>query len=84
MIYFTVLDAIGHIGIDRTMLAVRESTANAKLEPNRLTDIELLLDTLWADLVIGVGSFVSETASRVAAGWKRLRSQRNGTVAEAV
>ena len=64
VIYFTVLDAIGGIGLGRTILVVQELVAGGKLDPQQLAGIELLLNTLWDDPVIGgVGSFVSETAS---------------------
>ena len=64
VIYFAVLDAIGGIGLGRTMLVIREMTSGGKLDPQQLAGIELLLNTLWDDPVIGgVGSFVSETAS---------------------
>ena len=64
VIYFTVLDAIGGIGLGRTILVVQQLAAGGKLDPHQLAGVELLLNTLWVDPVIGgVGSFVSETAS---------------------
>jgi hypothetical protein len=64
VIYFTVLDAIGGIGLGRTILAVQDLAAAGKLSPQQVEGAELLLNTLWVDpLVGGVGSFVSETAS---------------------
>lgn len=63
-IYFTVLDAIGGIGLGRTILVVQGLVAGGKLDPHQMAAMELLLNTVWADPVIGgVGSFVSETAS---------------------
>lgn len=64
VIYFTVLDAIGGIGLGRTILVVEGLVAGGKLDPQQLAGVELLLNTLWIDpLIGGVGSFVSETAS---------------------
>jgi hypothetical protein len=61
---FTVLDAIGGIGLGRTILAVQELVAAGKLSPTQFDGIVLLLNTLWVDpLVGGVGSVVSLTAS---------------------
>ena len=64
VIYFTVLDAIGGIGLGRSILAVQSLAAAGKLSPQQVEGAALLLNTLWVDpLVGGVGSFVSETAS---------------------
>lgn len=64
VIYFTVLDAIGGIGLGRTILTVQSLTEAGKLNPQQVAGIELLLNTIWTDSLIGgVGSFVSETAS---------------------
>ncbi|TAJ32350.1 MAG: hypothetical protein EPO64_01255 [Nitrospirae bacterium] len=61
---FTVLDAIGGIGLGRTLLAVQELVATGKLSPSQVEGVVLLLNTLWVDpLVGGVGSVVSLTAS---------------------
>lgn len=69
VISFTVLDAIGGIGLGRTILVVQGLVAGGKLDPQQLAGIEMLLNTLWVDPVIGgVGSFVSETASWAALG----------------
>jgi hypothetical protein len=63
-IYFTVLDAIGGIGLGRTIVVVQTLAAGGKFDPQQMAGIELLLNTLWVDPVVGgVGSFVSETAS---------------------
>lgn len=63
-IYFTVLDAIGGIGLGRTILTVQGLVANGKLSPQQFDGVVLLLNTTWTDpLIGGVGSFVSETAS---------------------
>jgi len=64
LIYFTVLDAIGGIGLGRTILTVESLVADGKLSPQQFDGIVLLLNTIWTDpLIGGVGSFVSETAS---------------------
>ncbi len=64
VVYFTVLDGIGGIGLGRTILVVQELVARGKLSPAQLDGVVLLLNTLWVDPVVGgVGSFVSETAS---------------------
>jgi hypothetical protein len=64
LIYFTVLDAIGGIGLGRTILTVQSLVADGKLSPQQFDGIVLLLNTIWTDpLIGGVGSFVSETAS---------------------
>src|SRR3990167_4759323 len=61
---FTILDAIGGIGLGRTLLVVQELVTGGKLSPAQLDGVVLLLNTLWVDPVVGgVGSFVSETAS---------------------
>lgn len=67
VVYLAVLDAIGGIGLGRSILTVQSLAASGKLSPQQVEGAALLLDTLWADpLVGGVGSFVSETASRAA------------------
>ena len=59
-VYFTVLDAIGGIGLGRTIVVVE----SLKLSQQQLDPIILLLNTMWTDpFVGGVGSFVSLTAS---------------------
>ena len=64
LIYFTVLDGIGGIGLGRTIVVVQNLVADGKLTPQQLDGIVLLLNTIWVDpLIGGVGSFVSHTAS---------------------
>jgi hypothetical protein len=64
VIDFTVLDAIGGIGLGRSILTVQSLAAAGKLNPQQVEGAVLLLDMLSVDpLVGGVGSFVSETAS---------------------
>src|SRR5262249_30203986 len=63
-VYFTVLDAIGGIGLGRTILVVQELVRDGKLNPTQFDGVVLLLNQLWTDpLIGGVGSFVSQTAS---------------------
>ncbi len=64
LVYFTVLDAIGGIGLGRTILVVQDLVSAGKLSPQQSDGVAALLNALWTDPWIGgVGSFVSETAS---------------------
>ncbi len=64
LIYFTVLDAIGGIGLGRTILVVQGLLAEGKLSQQQFDGVVLMLNTMWVDpLVGGVGSFVSQTGS---------------------
>jgi hypothetical protein len=59
-VYFTVLDAIGGIGLGRTIVVVE----SLKLDEKQLDVVKMLLNRMWTDpLVGGVGSFISLTAS---------------------
>ena len=59
-VYFTVLDAIGGIGLGRTIVVVE----SLKLDDKQLDVVKMLLNKMWTDpLVGGVGSYVSLTAS---------------------
>ena len=63
-IYFTVLDAIGGIGLGRTLLIVQGLMADGKISPAQFDGIVSLLNTLWTDpLIGGIGSFVSLNGS---------------------
>src|SRR5262245_56153792 len=63
-VYFTVLDAIGDIGLGRSIVVVQELVKDGKLSPTQFDGIVLLLNQLWTDpWTGGVGSFVSLTAS---------------------
>jgi len=63
-IYFTVLDAIGGIGLGKTILVVEQLVADGKLTPQQVEGVALVLNTTWVDpLIGGIGSFVSLTAS---------------------
>ncbi len=67
-VYYTVLDAIGGIGLGRT-IEITERLAKAPtdgehLSPDQLTGVILVLNTTWTDpWVGGVGSFISELGS---------------------
>lgn len=85
LIYYTVLDAIGGIGLGETILTVQRLLAEGRLAPAQLDGITLLLNTVWTDpWVGGVGSFISETgswavfAATVAAGASILLARRRG------
>ncbi len=59
-VYFTVLDAIGGIGLGRTIVVVE----SLKLDDKQLDVVKMLLNKMWTDpLVGGIGSFISLTAS---------------------
>jgi hypothetical protein len=63
-VYFTVLDAIGGIGLGKTILVVEQLVADGKLTPQQVEGVALVLNTTWVDpLIGGIGSFVSLTAS---------------------
>ena len=63
-IYYTVLDAIGGIGLGRTIITTEAMAASGQLNPQQLDGVILLLNTMWTDpLVGGVGSVVSLTGS---------------------
>jgi hypothetical protein len=64
LIYYTVLDAIGGIGLGRSIAAVQRLAAEGRLTPTQVEGSAILLDTVWTDpLVGGVGSVVSQTGS---------------------
>ena len=63
-IYYTVLDAIGGIGLGRTIMTTEAMAASGQLNPQQLHGVIQLLNTMWTDpLVGGVGSVVSLTGS---------------------
>ncbi len=83
LIYYTVLDAIGGIGLGRTILLVQQMQAQGTLTPQQVDGVVLLLNRLWVDpWAGGVGSFVSLTGSwavfaasvflAAALGWTRV------------
>jgi hypothetical protein len=64
LIYYTALDAIGGIGLGRSMLTAEAMAASGQLSPQQLDGVVLLLNTMWTDpWVGGVGSFISQTGS---------------------
>jgi hypothetical protein len=68
VIYYTVLDAIGGIGLGRTIqITERLAAAPADqphLTPDQVTGVALVLNETWTDpWVGGVGSFISQTGS---------------------
>jgi hypothetical protein len=64
LIYYTVLDGIGGIGLGRTILTAENLTATGQLSTQQMDGVVLLLNTIWTDPWIGgVGSFVSQTGS---------------------
>ena len=64
VIYYTVLDAIGGIGLGRTLITSQAMAASGQLDPRQLDGVIMLLNAMWTDpLVGGVGSFISLTGS---------------------
>ena len=64
MIYYTVLDSIGGIGLGRELLVLKELQDTGALTAVDAKTIATFLDRMWVDpWVGGVGSFVSLTGS---------------------
>ena len=64
LVYYTVLDAIGGIGLGQTIVTVQNLVADGRLNPQQLEGIVLLLNTMWTDPWIGgVRSVISQTGS---------------------
>lgn len=64
VIYYTVLDAIGGIGLGKSIEATQNLAAEGRLTPEQVKGVALVLDKTWTDpWVGGVGSFVSQTGS---------------------
>jgi hypothetical protein len=64
LIYYTALDAIGGIGLGRSILTTQSLAASGQLNPQQLDGVVLLLNTMWTDpWAGGVGSFISQTGS---------------------
>lgn len=64
LIYFTVLDGIGGIGLGRQILVAQGQAAGGQLSAEQLDTVAAFLNTMWVDpWVGGVGSVVSLTAS---------------------
>lgn len=64
LIYYTVLDAVGGIGLGRTIVLTQAMLADGQLNPDQLKAVAAVLDATWVDhWVGGVGSVISESAS---------------------
>ena len=64
LVYYTALDAIGGIGLGRTILTTQAMVASGQLSQQQLDGVVLLLNAMWTDpWVGGVGSFISQTGS---------------------
>jgi hypothetical protein len=64
LIYYTVLDGIGGIGLGRTIVVVEKLVADGTLTRAQHEGIILLLNKMWIDPYVGgMGSLVSRTGS---------------------
>jgi hypothetical protein len=82
VIYYTVLDATGGIGLGRTIVIAQELASSGQLDAQQLKGVILLLNTMWTDpWVGGVGSYISETGSWAAFAAPPDRRSRLGPVA---
>jgi hypothetical protein len=64
LIFYTVLDAIGGIGLGRTIEATQRLAAEGQLSPEQVDGVALVLNAVWTDPIAGgVGSLVSQTGS---------------------
>lgn len=64
MIYYTVLDAIGGIGLGKTIAITNRLASSSQITTEQLEAVELVLNTMWVDpWVGGVGSVISLTGS---------------------
>jgi hypothetical protein len=60
LVCYTVLDAVGGIGLGRSIVVLQGLLADGKLGPAQLDGAVLLLNTMWTDPYIGgVGSVIS-------------------------
>lgn len=60
LVCYTVLDAVGGIGLGRSIVVLQGLLADGKLAPAQLDGAVLLLNTMWTDRFLGgVGSVVS-------------------------
>ncbi|HWD08967.1 MAG TPA: hypothetical protein VHA57_07720 [Actinomycetota bacterium] len=63
-VYYTVLDAIGGVGLGRTIEIVNRLAASSQLSPTQVLGVRAVLNGTWTDhWVGGVGSVVSQTGS---------------------
>jgi hypothetical protein len=64
LIFYTSLDAIGGIGLGRSLLTLVSLAASGQLNPEQVDGVVRFLNMMWTDpWVGGVGSFISETGS---------------------
>jgi hypothetical protein len=64
LIFYTTLDAIGGIGLGRSILTLQSLAADGQLNPEQVDGVVRFLNMMWTDpWVGGVGSFISETGS---------------------
>lgn len=64
IVYYTVLDAIGGIGLGRSILQAEAMRASGELTEDQYAAVVNFLNKGWVDPVVGgVGSFVSQTGS---------------------
>lgn len=64
LIFYTVLDAIGGIGLGRTIEATQRLAGDGQLDQAQVDGVALVVNTVWTDPIAGgVGSFVSQTGS---------------------
>lgn len=64
LVYYTVLDGIGGIGLGRTIVVVQKLVADGTLSAAQHEGIILLLNKMWVDPYVGgMGSLVSRTGS---------------------
>ena len=64
MTYYTVLDAIGGIGLGRQLIVMKEMIESGTLTPPEAERVRFFLDRMWVDpWVGGVGSVISLTGS---------------------
>ena len=52
-IYYTVLDAIGGIGLGRTIITAEAMAASGQLDQQQLDGVILLLNAMWTDPLVG-------------------------------
>lgn len=64
IIYYTALDSIGGIGLGKTIEITEGLARTAKLTPDQVAGVVIVLNKTWIDpWVGGVGSFISLTGS---------------------
>jgi hypothetical protein len=64
LVYYTALDAIGGIGLGKTIELTEYFAREGQLTPEQVKGIALVLNATWTNQWVGgVGSFISETGS---------------------